>query len=275
VGRFARGWKLTKISWGVLREQPVMLALPLIAAAAEGAVAAGYILGVTGTTAVSNRNAGHYIALYPLYVVLTLIATFANAVVVALADARLRGEPISLRDALHATLGRLPLLIGWSLLSATVGLFLRILEERLPLAGRIAAMFAGVAWSLATILIIPVLVVEGVGPITAVKHSGRLFKERWGESLSGQALVGLPVFLACLPFIVAGVALATVSIIPGVILLAVAIGVMVAFSGALSGIFQTALYRYATGGDAALAGSAFSGTDMQAAFSSRRRRSTV
>jgi Family of unknown function (DUF6159) len=160
VGRFARGWKLTKISWGVLREQPVMLALPLIAAAAEGAVAAGYILGVTGTTAVSNRNAGHYIALYPLYVVLTLIATFANAVVVALADARLRGEPIDLRQALHATLGRLPLLIGWSLLSATVGLFLRILEERLPLAGRIAAMFAGVAWSLATILIIPVLVVE-------------------------------------------------------------------------------------------------------------------
>jgi hypothetical protein len=120
VGRFARGWKLTKISWGVLREQPVMLALPLIAAAAEGAVAAGYILGVTGTTAVSNRNAGHYIALYPLYAVLTLIATFANAVVVALADARLRDEPISLRDALHA-------------------------------------MFAGLAWSLATIMIIPVL----------------------------------------------------------------------------------------------------------------------
>jgi hypothetical protein len=275
VGRFARGWKLTKISWGVLREQPVMLALPLIAAAAEGAVAAGYILGVTGTTAVSNRNAGHYIALYPLYVVLTLIATFANAVVVALADARLRGEPIDLRQALHATLGRLPLLIGWSLLSATVGLFLRILEERLPLAGRIAAMFAGVAWSLATILIIPVLVVEGVGPITAVKHSGHLFKERWGESLSGQALVGLPIFLACLPFIVAGIALATVSLIPGVILLALAIGVMVSFSGALSGIFQTALYRYATGGEAALAGSAFSGTDMQVAFNPRRRRSTV
>jgi hypothetical protein len=101
-----------------------------------------------------------------------------------------------------------------------------------------------------------------------------MFKERWGESLTGQALVGLPIALVCLPFIVAGAVLASVSLIPGVILLALAIGVMVAFSGALSGIFQTALYRYATGGEAALAGSAFSGEDMQSAFrprSGRRR----
>jgi hypothetical protein len=277
VGRFQRGWRLTKISWRVIQEQPIALALPLIAAAAEGAVAAGYILGVTGTKSLTDRGVGHYVALYPLLVILTLIATFSNAVVVAIADARLRNAPISLREALHATVGRLPLLIGWSLVSATVGLVLRILEERLPIAGRIAAALTGVAWSLATILVIPVLVVEGVGPVTAVKRSGHLFKERWGESLSGQAMIGLPIFLICLPFVVLGGVVATASVIPGIIILAIAIGVMVAFSGALGGVFQTALYRYATGGEAALASSAFSGEDMQQAFRRRggRRRANA
>jgi hypothetical protein len=275
VGRIRRGWELSKISWGVIREQPIALALPLIAAGAEGAVAAGYILGVTGTSDLSNRGIGHYIALYPLLVVLTLIATFSNCVIVAIADARLRGAPISLGQAFHDTVGRLPLIIGWSLLSATVGFVLRLLEEKLPIAGRIAAMLAGVAWSLATVLVIPVLVVEGVGPVEAVRRSGHLFREHWGEQMVGSAAVGLPVFLAGLPVLIIGGLVATQSIIAGVIIIAIAIGVIVAVAGATGAVFQTALYRFATGGEEALAASAFAGHDLQLAFRQKggRRRS--
>ena len=269
MGRMQRGWHLAKISWGVIREQPAALALPLVAAAAEGAVAAGYILGITGTSDLEQRSAAHYIALYPLLVILTIIATFANAVIVAIADARLRGAPISVRQAFSATVGRLPLLIGWSLISATVGLLLRILEERLPIAGRIGAALFGVAWSLATILVIPVLVIEGVGPVDAVKRSGKLFRERWGESLIGQAAIGLPIFLVGLPFLILGGFIAAHSLIIGVIILALSIGAIIALTGALTGVFQTALYRFAT--DGASHGT-FTADEMAMAFRPRRQR---
>jgi hypothetical protein len=266
-----RGWRLTTLSWNIVREQPAALALPLIAAVVEAAVAAIYVLGITGTREVETRNAAHYIALYPLLVILTLIGTFANAVIVAIADARLRGTPISVRQALSDTVGRLPLLIGWALLSATVGLVLRILEERLPLAGRIAAAIAGVAWSLATILVVPVLVIEGVGPVTALKRSGHLFRARWGESLTGQAAIGLPVFLASLPVILIGGLVATQLLVLGVVIIAIALGAAIALSGALSGVFQTALYRYATEapGEHLLGG--FRDEDLAMAFRPLRR----
>lgn len=220
----------------------------MVATLAQAAVAAIYVLGITGTKSFDENNAAHYIVLYPLFVILTIIATFTNAIIVAIADARLTGAPISFREAFSATVGRLPLILGWSLLTATVGFLLRLLEERLPIAGRIGAALFGVAWSLATMLVVPVLVVEGVGPITAVKRSGKLFRERWGESLTGQALIGLPIMLIGLPFMVIGALIATKALVIGIAIIAIAIGAIIAFSGALTGIFQTALYRYAVDG---------------------------
>jgi hypothetical protein len=269
MGRMARGWKLTKLSWRIIREQPAALAMPLVAAAAEGAIAAGYVFGVTGTHVFRDNNAVHYIELYPLLVVLTLVATFANAVIVAIADARLRQQPISVRQALSDTVGRLPLLLGWALLSATVGLVLRILEERLPIAGRIAAAVAGVAWSLATVLVVPVLVLEGVGPVTAVRRSGQLFRERWGEQLSGQAMIGLPIFLCSLPFFIIGGVIASKVLVLGIVIIALTLGIMVALSGALSGVFQTALYRYAVDGQSP---QSFADGDLADAFRPKKRR---
>ncbi|HEX4432192.1 MAG TPA: DUF6159 family protein [Frankiaceae bacterium] len=269
MGRMARGWKLTKLSWRIIMQQPAALALPLVAAAAEGAIAVGYIFGVTGTHVFQEHNAAHYVELYPLLVALTLVATFANAVIVAIADARLRQQPISVRQALSDTVGRLPLLLGWALVSASVGLVLRILEERLPLAGRIAAAIAGVAWSLATVLVVPVLVLEGVGPVTAVRRSGHLFRERWGEQLTGQAAIGLPIFICSLPFFVVGALVATQVLVLGIVIIALTLGIMVALSGALSGVFQTALYRYAVDGESP---SGFYDGDLAEAFRPRKRR---
>jgi hypothetical protein len=246
VGRMQQGWRLVKISWGVVRQQPELMVLPLTAAVAEAGIAIVYWLGVFGTKDLNTHSAAYYIALYPLLVVLTVIATFSSSVVVAVADARLRGAPISLRRALSDTVGRLPLILGWALLSATVGLVIRILQDRLPLAGRIAAFFAGAAWSLATVLVIPVLVIEGVGPITALRRSASLFRARWGEQVTGQAAIGLPLFLMSLPLLVVGLVVATQVVVLGIAIIAVTIGALIAFSGTLGGVFQTALYRYAT-----------------------------
>ncbi len=274
MGRIGRGWRLAKLSWAVVRQQPELMALPLVAAIAEAGIAVVYWLGVFGTKDLDNHSIAHYIALYPLLVVLTMIATCSTSVVVAVADARLRGAPITIRQALADTAGRLPMLLGWSLLAATVGFVIRLLEERLPLAGRIAAFIVGVAWSLATVLVIPVLVIENVGPITALRRSGSLFRARWGEQVAGQTAIGLPLFLISLPLFVIGAIVATQVVVVGVAIIALTVGALIAFGGTLSGVFQTALYRYATAAPGAeLAIEGFTDDDLARAFRPRRSRS--
>ena len=275
-GRIQRGWHLAKISWGVVRQQPELMVLPLVAAVVEAVVAVVYWLGVYGTDDVGSHSAVYYIALYPLLVVLTMIATFSTSVVVAIADARLRGAPIAMRQALSDTVGKLPIIIGWSLLAATVGLLIRIMEDRLPLAGRIVAMVVGVAWTLATFLVIPVLVIENVGPITALRRSGALFRARWGEQFVGSAAINLPLFLMSLPLFAIGALIATQALVLGVIVIALTIGALIAFGGALRGVFVTALYRYAAtprpGAVMAVGDSVggFSDQDLALAFRPRR-----
>ena len=47
-----------------------------------------------------------------------------------------------------------------------------------------------------TFLVLPILVIEGIGPIAAVKRSGELFKRTWGENLMTNAGIGIVAMLA-------------------------------------------------------------------------------
>src|SRR5690606_40814523 len=49
----------------------------------------------------------------------------------------------------------------------------------------------GLAWTLATFLVVPVLVSQNVGPIEALKESVSLLKRSWGENLAGNVGIGL------------------------------------------------------------------------------------
>ena len=89
-----------------------------------------------------------------------------------------------------------------------------------------------------------------------MKRSAGLFRQRWGEQITGNVAIGGIVFLvALLPaiiLIVAGAALWASSGVGGAAL--VALGVIIFAVGmliqsALSGIFGVALYRYALEGE--------------------------
>ena len=157
---------------------------------------------------------------------------------------------MEIADAIRAAAARSHVLLPWAIVSATVSIVLRAVEQRGGVFGRIVGSLAGVAWSVVTFLVLPILVFEGIGPIAAVKRSGELFKRTWGENLMTNAGIGLVGVLAVL-----------VGAVPLVLLLAVggpvAVVGIVAFvlwcvavllvSTALTGIFQVALYRFATG----------------------------
>ena len=113
----------------------------------------------------------------------------------------------------------------------------------------------GVAWTLASFLVVPVLVSRDIGPLDAVKESALLLKKTWGENLIGQGGVGLVFGLVFFALIIVGgagiIGAATTGngVLIGlmVALLIVALLVAALVQAALSGIYSAALYRYAVG----------------------------
>ncbi|MGZ5365402.1 MAG: DUF6159 family protein, partial [Mycobacterium sp.] len=61
-------------------------------------------------------------------------------------------------------------ILGWTLVAFTVGLVLRFLENRFPIAGRIAVWISGAAWAIATFFVVPVIAL-GTGPFRSLKRS--------------------------------------------------------------------------------------------------------
>ena len=83
------------------------------------------------------------------------------------------------------------MIFSWAMLSAVVGTAIRLLEQRLGLVGRLIGFAGGLAWAVATFLVIPVLAFENVGPIEAVKRSSSILKARFGTVARGGLRFGL------------------------------------------------------------------------------------
>ena len=110
---------------------------------------------------------------------------------------------------MQAASRRLPELLAWSLVSATVGLILKLIENANEKFGTFIASLLGGAWSVVTYFVVPVLVVEGVGPMTAIQRSWSVLTKTWGESIGGHAGVGW----ALLPFWLLGIGVGVLAVL--------------------------------------------------------------
>jgi Family of unknown function (DUF6159) len=146
----------------------------------------------------------------------------------------------------------------WSLLAGSVGLVIRALEERFAFLGRLVAGLVGLAWSVASIFAIPILVRETTiaNPFEILTKSARTIKATWGEMLVGY--LGMQgsnlMFLWCsiLLWVVTG-ATAIVLSNPWVLLVAGVpwlLGLITYsyLSGIASRVYLCALYLYASEG---------------------------
>lgn len=268
MGRIRRGFRLASISWSILKTQPDLLVLPIIATVAQAVVAVIYVSGVTGWRLAGEPRGELALRFFPLYVLTTIIATYTNAALFSVADDRLRGINTGLGEGLRRATKVLPALIGWSLIAATVGVALRAFQERVPLGGRIVAAIAGIAWSVLTILVVPVLVLEQRSPLDAIKRSGALFRARWGETLVSDGVCSLAVMVCAVPVFVLAVFAALTNPVLGIMIGILAIGGVIAVSGALNGLVLTAAYRLAA--DNAV-GNYFTADDLSLQFRQRKR----
>lgn len=273
MGRIGRTIELAKASWRVLKADKELLLLPVLSFVATIVVAVSFLAPLLvnlDETTVEDPGAVGYVLLFAAYLVLAFITIFFNAALVSAANERLEGGDPTVGSAIRGALLRLGGIFQWSLVSATVSLVLRAVQERGGTLGRIVGSIAGIAWSLVTFLVIPVLVIERVSVGDAIRRSSSLFKRTWGENVAAQVGFGLLGFVAILPAVLvvalgvaAGGAVAVLAIAIAVVW---ALGVAMTLS-ALNGIFQTALYRYAAGLDTG----AFGTGTLQQAFAARHR----
>ena len=272
---FERSWKITRASWAVLMRDKELALLPVFAFAAWLVVAASFlvplalIVGDAASDESWTSNPGVWLLGFLFYVSSSYVMIFFNAAVVCGARERMSGGDPTMGSALRAASERAGVLLPWAIVSATVSMILRAIEQRSGLIGQIVVSLIGLAWSLVTFLVLPVLVVERIGPIAAVKRSGELFKRTWGENVVANAGIGLVSFFA----IVAGAVVMTPLLMlggPGVVVglgaFVVWVGVVFAVSCALTSIFQMALYRFATEGTAPVFGDEY----LRAAFQPKK-----
>ena len=262
VGRFQASWQLLGSSWSVLKADKELTVVPVVSTVTSlviaGVLGAGAYFTLQETATVGSTSGSYELSATPLtyvvgvvaYLVLAVVVTFFTGVLCSGAYQRLSGGDPSLGSAFAGATSRFPQLALWGLLTGTVGLILQAIRERAGFLGDIVASIVGAAWDIVTWLAIPVVIVEGTGPIASLKRSASLFKQTWGENLIAQAGFGLAGFVIMLPGLVLFGALSVVVPFVGIPLLVVWIVAVAVVLSTLGGIYRTALYLYASTGQA-------------------------
>jgi len=248
-----RSLTLVKTSWDILMADKKLLAFPVLSGIVTLLVVLTFILPILVTGGFgSTGNIGTLALLFLFYVASYFVVIFFNTALIACVNARLNGKEMSVGEGLSTAMKHLPAIIGWAIISATVGLVLHLLEERAGFIGDIVLAIIGGVWSLVTYFVVPVLILEDKGVFDSLKESVSLIKKTWGESIVGSASIALI-------FVVIGIVAAigvfasmmlgntTVFFVALALFLLLVVVLAVVYS-AMQGIFVTALYTYAKTG---------------------------
>ncbi len=263
MGVFSRTWALMGASWRVLMLDKELLLFPFLSMIATALVTLTFIgpLAQDRSWLQSGDGASEldqFLAaarLFLFYVCTYFTAVFFNASLISAVHLRLTEKNPTLMDGMRGAWARKSEIFGWVLLAATVGLLLNTMKERSKGLTSLLIGVTGVAWSLLTYFVVPILVVEGKGPIEAVKESAAMIRRTWGEELvGGFGYGGISFFFSLPAFAVAMFGagyLVHGAWLNGLLLIGAAIvyGFMLSLTmTTLSSIFHAAVYHYARTG---------------------------
>jgi hypothetical protein len=261
--RLSNSWKMFKASLAVLAADKELLIFPIFSSIGVLIVTATFAVPLFLGNAFDSMythglGIAGFVILFLFYVVQYTVIFFANTALVGAAMIRLRGGDPTVMDGMSIAGRNLLPIVGYALIAATVGMLLRLASQKSRGPGRLIASLIGMTWTVATYLVVPILAVEGVGPIEAIKRSVNYLRRTWGEQIAGNLGLGVlfgvafilillifaPVFYLILsaPEVNAwllggaGVALVLVLVIFGLI------------RSTLEGIYTAAVYQYAVEG---------------------------
>jgi hypothetical protein len=235
----------------LFRQDRQMIWLPVMATI-TGVIAFAIVAGPVALV-LGHNGIAFLVALACGSVVATAATVIFQVALVFAATDRIEGRTPTISGSLAQAWGRRRVIFSWAILSAVVGTAIRLLEQRLGLVGRLIGFAGGLAWAVATFLVIPVLAFENVGPLEAVKRSSSILKARFGTVARGGLRFGL-LFLgfslgALVVLFVGVICIAKHAYVIGVPIAVLGFVLLIGISmyAAAAGMYmRTILYRYAT-----------------------------
>jgi hypothetical protein len=277
MSRISTSWSLAKSSWAVLKTDKELAAIPIASFVVTITVMAllggGAYFSLDRTERLGETEFSATPVTYVIgvigYLAITFVVTFFAAVLVAGAYQRLTGGDPTLASAFGQARSRVVPIFLWSMLTGTVGLVLQAIRDRVGFLGDVIVGIVGAAWEIVTWLAVPVVVVEGTGPVDSLKRSASLFKQTWGENLVAQAGFGILNLVVILALMGVSALIAMVVPLLGIALGLLALAVFAVVMSTLTGIFRTALYLFASGQQVP---DYFTAQELEAAFAPKKGR---
>ncbi len=212
--RLSAGWNLGMTSLKTIRNNPELMLFPIVSSVVLIAVVLSFVLSAVGmlmgfnaifgdgSFSYANGAVEHglgewliYVIIFAFYVISYFLIIFFNVGLVYCSKRIFEGEQTSFKEGFRYATSRTVTIFMWAILAGTVGFVLKMIQERGGAIGNIVSGLVGIAWSVATFFVVPVLAYEDVNPIDAIKRSGQLVREQWGEALGANFGLGIFSFL--------------------------------------------------------------------------------
>ena len=260
MGTLTRTWDLIQESVEILLTDKEILLFPLLSVLML-VVVDGPILLPLRSLRKPPTPQELYPTLFLLYSGSYFVIIFFNSALMACANIRLSGGDPTLGDGFRFAWVNVERILLWSLIAATVGVLLRMLEQSRVLRWVVGPVLE-LGWSLATFFIVPVIIFEDLDVLGSFKRSAHLMRLWVGEEVTSNFSFSVLLALLAIPGML-GVVSRSSSVV-GVVAAALYLALLYVVFVALQGIFVVALYRYAIHGS-----EGFDPHLMRGAFSAR------
>ncbi|MFM2331020.1 MAG: hypothetical protein RLZZ26_527 [Candidatus Parcubacteria bacterium] len=264
IGKFKASKMITLQALALLKQDTEILWFPVLSTVVS--IIALTIFGVvlffvsfggsfTAIDSVSKGGGGasFYLTLFVLYLVMYFIANFFVAGIYTIVDGRLHGQNLTFSDGINGARQNAAKIFWWSAISATVGVVLRMIEDRSSLVGKLIAGLFGVAWAVLTYFSLPAIVIGKLSVKDSFKQSAAVIRKMWGETIIinlgvGIFMTGLMFFALIVTVLVIILAPSTIVIVGMGSLFLICLVLLIVLSTTLGAIFKVALYEYAVTG---------------------------
>lgn len=252
--RLSNGWQISMNSFKVLRENKQLILFPLLSGISMILVMGSFLVAMLGISGwdfdrVEEHNDWVYISITFLYYLINyFVVVFFNVALTHCTRLYFHGEEVTIRKGIDYSISRIGAIFSWAIFAATVGTILKYLEDNAGWLGRIIIGILGIAWSVTTFFVVPVIAYENLGPLGAFKRSAKLMKNKWGESAAATfnftIIQVLAILLISLPLLIFGMAIHP---IVGIALGLLSAFVIMAILSATQTIFISAIYHNING----------------------------
>jgi hypothetical protein len=252
--KMANGWEISKLSFRVLKANKQLIVFPIMSGISLIFILGMFFVGIASALGWNMDNVDlhssnifyKYGLIFLCYLINYTIVVFFNMALMHCAKLYFQGEEVTISKGLQFSWSRIGVILSWSLFAATVGLLLKMIQDKVGWVGKIITGLIGVVWSIATFFTVPILAYENVTPWQALKRSSQIMKEQWGESLGASFSFGLIHLVAFVLLLIPAFLIGYINVFAGIAVGLIGVVLIAAVFSALNSIFISAVYNKVT-----------------------------